>query len=223
MKAVSGFAVALSAALFAAYYWWFRPDWLVALVYGVLCLLAIVTVPLCYRAFGFIDLDVLRGLRAMEQKDHQEMLGRLSQLQQSLEDLDINEGEKQAKTLNNLLNDFHEVIANRFDGKNLSASTYLNAARRVQNQALQNLSDMVGVGHSISSLKRQSSNEDSQRQLAEQGHRLNGLINSNQQLFQALTDTSIEVANIEEIGKFERTETLARLNDLADIARQQSN
>ncbi len=223
MKAVLGFAIALSVALFAAFYWWFRPDWLIALVYGALCLLAIITVPLLYRMFGFVDLDVLRELRAVEQQDHQEMLGRLSKLQQSLEDLDINEGEKQAKTLNNLLNDFHEVIANRFDGKNLSASTYLNAARRVQNQALQNLSDMVGVGHTISSLKRQSNNEDSQRQLADQGHRLKKLISSNQKLFQALTDTSIEVANIEEIGKFERTETLARLNDLADIARQQSN
>jgi len=54
--------------------------------------------------------------------------------------------------------------------------------------------------------------DDTHRQLAEQNTRLHKLIDSNKKLFQALTDTSIEVANIEEIGKFERTETLARLN-----------
>ena len=145
------------------------------------------------------------------------ILGRLG------EDLSIEEGARQAKTLNSLLKDFHEVIANRFSGKNLSASTYLNAARRVQNQALQNLSDMVGIGHTIESLKRQGSAENKHRQLAEQNTRLHKLIDSNKELFQALTDTSIEVANIEEIGKFERKETLSRLNDLADIARQQSS
>lgn len=223
MKAIVIVAIAISAALFAAFYGWFRPDWWVALLYFVVCLLAIVSVPFCYRWFGYVDLDAIRELQAMEQKDHDEMLSRLAKHKRDLDDLKIDEGARQAKTLNNLLNDFHEVIANRFAGKNLSASTYLNAARRVQNQALQNLSDMVGIGHSIESLKRQSASDDTHRQLAEQKTRLQRLIESNKSLFQALTDTSIEVANIEEIGNFERKETLARLNDLADIARQQSS
>lgn len=228
VKAVVTVAIAVSAVLFAAFYLWFRPDWWIALLYACICLLAIVSVPLLYRLFGYVDIDAIRELQQLEQKDHDEMMGRLSNLKQSLTDLEIEEGARQAKTLNSLLSDFHEVIANRFTGKNLSASTYLNAARRVQNQALQNLSDMVGIGHTIESLKRQMSVEnrpadDTHRQLAEQNTRLHKLIDSNKKLFQALTDTSIEVANIEEIGKFERTETLARLNDLADIARQQSS
>jgi len=82
---------------------------------------------------------------------------------------------------------------------------------------------MVGIGHTIESLKRQTSVEngpvdDTHRQLAEQNTRLHKLIDSNKKLFQALTDTSIEVANIEEIGKFERTETLARLNEAVKFA-----
>lgn len=222
MKAVVVFAIAASVALFATFYWWFKPDWWVALLYAAACLLAIISVPLCYRLFGFVDIDVIRELQALEQRDHDELMGRLASVRQSLTDLEIDEGAQQAKTLNNLLKDFHEVIANRFDGKNLSASTYLNAARRVQNQALQNLSDMVGIGHTIESLKRQTPVDDTHRQLAEQNTRLHRLKDSNKKLFQALTDTSIEVANIEEIGNFERKETLARLNDLADIARQQS-
>ena len=223
MKAVVAVAIAISVVLFAVFYWWFRPDLWVALLYAAICVMAIISVPLCYRWFGFVDSDAIRELQALEQRDHDEMLSRLSNLKKSLDDLSIEEGAKQAKTLNSLLRDFHEVIANRFSGKNLSASTYLNAARRVQNQALQNLSDMVGIGHTIESLKRQDSAQDKHRQLAEQNTRLHKLIESNKELFQALTDTSIEVANIEEIGKFERKETLSRLNDLADIARQQSN
>jgi len=82
---------------------------------------------------------------------------------------------------------------------------------------------MVGIGHTITSLKRQSPSDNTRSQLQDQSGRLQALIASNDKLFQALTDTSIEVANIEEIGDFERNETLARLNDLADIARQQSN
>jgi len=223
VKAVLAVAVAISFALFAAFYWWFRPDLWAVIVYAVACFAAIISVPLCYRLFGYVDIDAIRELQALEQKDHDEMLSRLSSVKKSLTDLGIEEGAKQAKTLNSLLQDFHEVIANRFAGKNLSASTYLNAARRVQNQALQNLSDMVGIGHSIESLKRQNEAEDKHRQLAEQNTRLHKLIASNEELFQALTATSIEVANIEEIGTFERKETLSRLNDLADIARQQSS
>jgi len=223
VKAVVVVAVAISAVLFAAFYWWFRPELWVALLYVGICFLAVISVPLCYRFFGYVDSDAIRELQALEQRDHDEMLQRLSSLKQGLNDLSIEEGAKQAKTLNSLLKDFHEVIANRFSGKNLSASTYLNAARRVQNQALQNLSDMVGIGHTIESLKRQGSAENKHRQLADQKTRLQQLIESNKELFQALTDTSIEVANIEEIGEFERKETLSRLNDLADIARKQSS
>ena len=223
MKAVLAVAVAISVVLYAAFYWWFRPDLWAAVVYAVICIAGIISVPLCYRWFGYVDIDAIRELQELEQRDHDEMLSRLSSLKKGLNDLSIEEGARQAKTLNSLLKDFHEVIANRFSGKNLSASTYLNAARRVQNQALQNLSDMVGIGHTIESLKRQGSAEDKHRQLAEQNTRLHKLIDSNKELFQALTDTSIEVANIEEIGKFERKETLSRLNDLADIARQQSS
>ena len=99
----------------------------------------------------------------------------------------------------------------------------MNAARTAQNQVMQNLSDMVAVKHSISSLNRQSRSDDTQEQLNEQNSRLNELLQANKQLFQALTDTSVEVANIEEIGDFERTEVLEHLKDLAKIARRKSS
>lgn len=221
MNAAIGIAAAFSLALVAIFNWWFQSTWLVTLGYALISIIAIALVPLCYRWFGFLDDEVITGILQQEQREHSEMMQRLKDMENDLDDLDNKEGARQADTLTELLNDFHEIIANRFRGKQLSSSTYLNAARRVQNQALQNLSDMVGIGHSIESLKRQQPSDDN-KQLATQQLRLDELIKENRKLFQALSDTSIEVANIQEIGAFERTETLARLNDLADIAKQQS-
>lgn len=219
-KAIAAAALA-TLLLVVAYKWWFQASWLVTLGYAVFSVLALALVPLCYRWFGFLDLDVIRGLLDQEQKEHNEMMQRLTSLQTDLDSLDNNEGAEQVATLRHLLNDFHEVIANRFRGKQLSSSTYLDAARNVQNQSLQNLSDMVGIGHSIVSLKRQEHGRDDQ-QIHTQQQRLDALLTENRRLFKALSETSVEVANIQEIGAFERTETLARLKDLAVIAKQQS-
>lgn len=222
MKAALGSAAALSLVLIGMYTWWFQTSWPVSLAYATFAIVALATIPLSYRFFGFQDLDVIGNLLKQEQSEHEEMLARLQKLESDLQGLEIDKGAKQASTLTDLLNDFHEVIANRFRGKQLSSTTYLNAARRVQNQTLQNLSDMAGVGHSIASLKRHSTT-DNKAQLEVQTKRLDTLLADNQRLFTALSDTSVEVANIEEIGSFERTETLARLRDLAEIARKQSS
>ncbi len=221
MKAALGIAATVSLALVAAFSWWFQSGWLPTLVYALFSFVALALIPLCYRWFGFLDNDIIDKLLAQEQREHSDMMQQLKSMETGLAKLDNDEGAKQANTLTQLLNDFHEIIANRFRGKQLSSSTYLNAARRVQNQALQNLSDMVGIGHSIESLKRHE-NSDNTTQLATQQQRLHQLLSENRKLFTALSDTSVEVANIQEIAAFERTETLARLNDLADIAKQQS-
>ncbi len=224
IKAIAAAALA-TLLLIAAYFWWFQAPLLVTLGYAVVSVLALALVPLCYRWFGFLDMEVIRQLLDQEEREHNEMMQRLSTMQNDLETLDNEEGARQVVTLKHLLNDFHEVIANRFRGKQLSSSTYLDAARNVQNQSLQNLSDMVGIGHSISSLQRQQPDNDSQQppaQLSMQQDRLDALLSENRRLFKALSDTSVEVANIQEIGEFERTETLARLKDLVSIAKQQS-
>ncbi len=219
MKAALGCAAALSLVLIATYTWWFQTSWPVSLAYAAFAVVALATIPLCYQWLGFQDIDTVRALLTQEQTEHDEMLARLAKLEGDLKRLNIDEGSAQASTLQHLLNDFHEVISNRFHGKQLSSTTYLDAARRVQNQTLQNLSDMAGIGHSIASLQR---HESDNAQLSAQQQRLGELIADNQKLFKALSETSVEVANIEEIGAFERTETLARLRDLADIAKQQS-
>lgn len=220
IKSVVTAAVA-TLLLIGLYVWWFQAPWTIVIVYGVLSVCALATVPLCYRWFGFLDRDIIQQLIDQEAREHDDMIRNLNKLQSDLTSLDNEQGSNQVATLRHLLNDFHEVIANRFRGKQLSSSTYMDAARNVQNQALQNLSDMVGIGHSISSLKRQSAAIDTS-QLTTQTERLQALVQENDKLFKALSDTSVEVANIQEIGAFERTETLARLKDLTKIAKNQS-
>lgn len=219
IKAIAAAALA-TLLLVAAFSWWFQAPWIVTLGYAAVSALALAIVPLSYRWFGFLDRDVIRGLLDQEEREHNEMMERLSTVQNDLTELQNEEGAKQVITLKHLLNDFHEVIANRFQGKQLSSSTYLDAARNVQNQTLQNLSDMVGIGHSISSLQRQR--PLASEQLTIQQDRLASLLSENRGLFKALSDTSVEVANIQEVSEFERTETLARLKDLSSIAKQHS-
>ncbi|MEM7260277.1 MAG: hypothetical protein AAF404_23135, partial [Pseudomonadota bacterium] len=169
---------AATALLIALYAWWFQAPLLITAVYALVSVLALVLVPLCYRWFGFLDNEVIQALIDQEAREHREMMQHLERLESDLETLDNPQGSTQVGTLRHLLNDFHEVIANRFRGKQLSSSTYLDAARNVQNQALQNLSDMVGIGHSISSLNRQQSADNSD-QIQSQSTRLNGFLTEN--------------------------------------------
>jgi len=123
-------AVAASVLLLVLYSWWFQPGWFGIAGYALFCALAIFAVPLSYHFFGFRDQDVISELHAQEQREHDDMLAQLQSVTDSLDSLDNEEGAAQSRELTRLLKDFHEVIANRFGGKQLAASSYLGAARR---------------------------------------------------------------------------------------------
>ena len=53
---------------------------------------------------------------------------------------------------------------------------------------------------------------------ADQQQRMTTLLDDNQQLLDALTDTAVEVANIRTVSDYDRLDTLARLVSLAEIA-----
>jgi len=56
------------------------------------------------------------------------------------------------------------------------------------------------------------------QQSDDQSQRLNNLLTENRQLFEALTDTAVEVANIRSYSDYERMDTMARLVSLSEIA-----
>ncbi len=212
----------MSAVLLGVAYWWFRADSLVLAVYAGVALLATLSVPLMYRLAGFTLADEIEWLESREAEDHENLVNRLSQLRTQLADLGIDEGVKQADTLTNILNDYHGVVETRFLGKKHSPIAYLSAARRVQKHAVQNLTDAVAVGHSIASISRHDNHTNPLERMQElgtgQSERLRSLLDENRNLFGALTDTAVEVANIRSYSDYERLDTLARLVSLAEIA-----
>ena len=221
-------AAVLSALLLALFIWWFQPDLLVLAGYALLAFVAIFTVPLLYRQTGFTLEDELEWLEEREAQEHEQLTKRLHELRDELHKLDIDEGVSQATRLTAMLEDYHSVVETRFIGKKNGPIAYLATARRVQKHAIQNLNDVVAVGHSLSSISRNDGNNDRndsrrekfERLHREQSDRLEGLLTENRNLFDALTDTAVEVANISSFSEFERLDTLARLVTMSEIASQ---
>lgn len=210
-------------ALTVLYFWWFDPPlWLLA-AYLAIGLVATLSIPLLYRLLGYKAADETQWLQAFNLQEHEQLMTRLKEIRQSLQSLNIKEGVRQADTLMSILDDYRSVVETRFMGKKFSPMTYLNAARSVQQQVIHNLTDVVAIGHSLSTLSRNQGNPQSNTQVErylEQEQRLNNLLQENNKLFGALTDTAVEVANIRSVNDFERLDTLARLVSLAETAKK---
>lgn len=220
-------AAALSLLLLVLFFIWFRPGLLMMLGYLAICALATLSVPILYRLAGFTQRDDARWIEEREEQEYLELSGRLKQAQQQLEALGIDDGVRQAQQLNGLVDDYHSVVETRFLGKKHMPLEYLGAARQVQKQAVQNLSDMVTVGHSLSTIdsntydEKHGGTDKQSRQnemYREQQGRIKKLLDENHQMFDALTETAVEVANIDSFSKYERIDTLARLVSLSQIA-----
>lgn len=210
-------AALLSAVLVGLFAWWFQTPWWMLGIYALVAALIAVTVPLMYRLLGYKDYDEALWLHERNVREHTALLERLQSASASLAELDISEGVKQADVLTDILDDYRSVVETRFVGKAFAPVTYLNAARSVQEHVVQNLTDMVAVGHSLSGINRQQGQTDLYQ---EQQQRLTGLLAENDKLFTALTETAVEVANIRSTSQFERLDTLARLVSLAQTANQ---
>lgn len=225
-------AALVSLILVAVFYWWFEPaGWLLG-VYAIVGTLATLSVPLVYRMTGYTLADEVQWLENREAEEHDEMTQRLRFVRAELETLGDDTGVRQSDKLVAILDDYHRVVETRFLGKKHSPLAYLTTARQVQKLALQNLNDAVAIGHSIASLSRHGldsaadgkADQASEReikiqgQMTDQRQRLNRLHMENRQLFDALTDTAVEVANIESVSEFHRLDTMARLVSLAEIA-----
>lgn len=231
IKRYSLIAAMLSLVLLLAFYWWFNGNLIVTGIYALVAALSVLTVPVFYRFAGYSEADDVEWLEEREAKEHQEMRDRLISIKSELTDLDLKEGVRQADILTNIIDDYHSVVETRFYGKANVPTTYLGAARTVQKHAIQNLADTIAIGHSISTLSHNyregSQVENSQQQKRhdkqavlheEQERRLKGLLEENNQLFHSLTETAVEVANIRSFSDYERTDALARLVALAEIA-----
>lgn len=216
--------------------WWFQAPWPFVLAYAGVSSLAVISIPLLYRFFGYRQNDELNWLKNRELKEHYEMLDRLKETSKELTKLDNKEGMRQAKVLTEIIEDYHNVVETRFMGNEHGPLTYLSSARTVQQNALQNLTDMVAIDHSISSIKRNKldqesivseqiqARQDKQDKLnQDQDKRMDDLVEENRKLFNALMETAVEVANIPSFSQFERIHTLSRLVSLAEVTKKRKN
>lgn len=208
-------AAALSAAGVGLFAWWFQPPLWMLGIYAVAATLITLTVPLMYRLLGYKAQDEALWLHDRNLREHAALIQRLETARQSLLELNITQGIQQANMLNDILDDYRSVVETRFVGKTFTPLTYLNAARSVQEHVVQNLIDMVAVGHSLAGISRQQGQTELYQ---EQQQRLSDLAAENEKLFTALTETAVEVANIRSISQFERLDTLTRLVSLAQTA-----
>lgn len=214
----------MSFALLGAYFWWFQPPWWLLGAYAGVALLATITVPIVYRLGGFTRADEVDWLEQRTLDEHDALMQKLKNARSGLEELGIKEGVRQADVLTDILEDYQSVVETRFVGKQHMPANYLNAARTVQEHAIQNLTDVVAIGHSLAGLSRNLEVSDAVGKQAElykeQQTRMRTLLDENTKLFNALTETAVEVANIKSISDFDRLDTLARLVSLAHIANQ---
>lgn len=224
LYALAALLAALVLAVF--FWWWFQPSLPLLAGYLTASVVGVVSVPLIYRFGGFLVDDEMVWLAERENLDHQQLLDRLGETRQELSALEVDEGVRQADMLRSLLDDYHAVVETRFIGKKRSPVEYLTAARRIQRHAVQNLHDVVAIGHSLSTIRSNASRrgdtarKDSQQSLwEEQNSRMEELLEENRNFFDALTATAVEVANIKSFNRYERIETLSRLVSLAEIAR----
>lgn len=226
-------AFLLSLLLLGLFIWWFQGEWVLSALYSVISLIALLSVPIMYRLMGYTNADDLSRLKQQEQDEYQQLLARITLSKQELNELALEEAVHQADVLHKIIKDYQAVVATRFLGKKHSPMTYLSAARTVQRTASQNLTDMVAIGHSVATIKRnkldlEQINNDAvqerqQKQAVlhqEQSKRLEDLLEENRKLFNALMETAVEVANIESFNEFERLDTLSRLVSLAEIAKK---
>lgn len=224
-------AAILSLMLLIAFYWWFQGSLVATGIYALIATLSVLSVPLFYRFAGFSEADDTQWLENREAQEHLEMRERLAGIKTELSQLDLKEGTRQTMVLTAIIDDYHSVVETRFYGKANAPVTYLGAARTVQKHAIQNLADAVAIGHSMSTLThnyrqagqventQQQARHDKQTELYdEQSDRLKALLEENNQLFHSLTETAVEVANIRSFSDYERTDALARLVALAEIA-----
>ncbi len=213
--------------------WWFQGGLLLTTIYTAISLVALASVPLMYRLMGYADMDDVARLKQQEQEGHQQLIDRLATIKKELSNLKLDKAVHQTDVLSKIINDYHAVVATRFLGKEHSPLTYLGAARTVQRTAMQNLTDMVAIGHSMKAIEGNKladgqidsdaiqQRQDKQADLyQEQSARLDNLLEENRKLFNALMETAVEVANIKSFNEFERLDTLSRLVSLAEIAKK---
>ncbi|MGL1890631.1 MAG: hypothetical protein OCD02_03345 [Spirochaetaceae bacterium] len=180
---------------------------------------------LVYILSGNLKADKEKEIKDSILKDEEELFDEISKLKKDLLIADQPVASEQSEKLLLLLNDFRRVVKEKLGSSTITHSSYITESERVFNLVRQNLKDILIADISIETVEeRYGSNipEDDLDIVEKQRKYILNIIESNKELLKALNVISVEVANIKDIGSFEYDESLNRLKELTERAKQYS-
>jgi hypothetical protein len=212
---------------FAVFIFWFPLNLIMLAVYGGLLIVSVVLALLVYLFGGFARRDQHRTLLAKEIEREQQLYDQVKALELQLSELEQTDSAKQADRLMGMLEDYRRVIEQKLGGTTITMSSYSQQTGRVFKLAINNLNDILAAAQSVHTTRQEKPESDiiesealqrRQALLTQQESRIDGLVEQNRELLTALNETTVQVANIQDINSFELQESLNRLRELGERA-----
>jgi hypothetical protein len=223
---------AISAlACIAVYFFWFPTNLLALGLYSALALSSVLIGLAFYFAAGFARKDQHQQLVQHEIAREQKLYDEVSTLASQLAALELKDSAKQANRLMGMLEDYRRVIEQKLGDTTITMSSYSHETGRVFSLAINNLKDILAAAQSVHTTKQETVDDQAvesealQRRhalLTQQESRIDLLVEQNRDLLTALNETTVQVANIQDINSFELQESLNRLRDLGKRAQAYS-
>jgi hypothetical protein len=218
----------ISALLCIAVFMFWFPSSLIGLgAYSALALGSIAIAIAFYFAGGYARKDQHQEMVQHEVTREQKLYDEVKALAEQLSALKLGDPAKQANRLMGMLEDYRRVIEQKLGDTTITMSSYSHETGRVFRLVINNLKDMVAAAQSVHTTKQETVDESAvesealqrrQALLTQQESRVNVLVDQNRELLTALNETTVQVANIQDINTFELQESLDRLRDLGERA-----
>ena len=141
-------AIAIVAILEAAFFYWFRPSFVMTAAAGGLGLACLALwVPVFRRSSSFAA-----GLYDWIKEQEAEQLAKLETLAADFIELEFPKGAAQVKLLQGKLGSITEILKRRLDAREVTYGRYLGMAQEVYGSAIDNLHEVAIVLRSVSTI-----------------------------------------------------------------------
>ena len=206
---------------------WFPLNMILLAIYGGVLVTSVLLALLLYVVTGAARRDQHKALLAHELEREQHLYAEVKALQRQLTELEQDDSARQADRLMGMLADYRRVIEQKLGNTTITMSSYSQETSRVFKLAINNLKDILAAAQSVRTTKQETPDEDllesealqrRQALLTQQENRIANLVEQNRSLLTALNETTVRVANIQDINSFELQESLNRLRDLGERA-----
>ncbi|MEJ2044083.1 MAG: hypothetical protein P8X74_03415 [Reinekea sp.] len=210
-----------------AFLFWYPMNLVLLAVYGAVLAASVVLALLFYVVTGYARRDQHNALLAHEVEREKQLYQEVQTLEQQLTDLQQPDSARQADRLMGMLEDYRRVIEQKLGSTTITMTSYSQETGRVFRLVINNLNDILAAAQSVHTTRQEEPDEDLlesealQRRhvlLTQQEARIDNLVEQNRELLTVLNETTVQVANIQDINSFELKESLQRLRELGERA-----